>query len=219
MTLVNLLSDTTYRQQTVRQLHQLLGNDNKFPVEPSQIHGLRQIARQEPEKVRDFATHQGQRAQSRCDAEENRSNPRMEALQKWGTEVNFWTLVANFCGDLPNHWSVRKVGRDYLPEEFRDENLRQVPGENPQETQQNQRHNNKLRKEQREWLEKWENEHIPAFFERFCTHSLYCIAKAEMGELASGSANEVDEQAQQDQSNSQDGGTMQTALQQANLVE
>ena len=128
MILVDLLSDTTYRQQTVRQLHQLLGNDNKFPVEPSQIHGLRQIARQEPEKVGGFATHQGQRAQNRYDAENERSNSRAEVLKKWETEVNFWTLVANFCGDSPDRWSVRKVGRDYLPEEFRNKNLREVPG-------------------------------------------------------------------------------------------
>ena len=200
MTLVDLLSDTVYRQQAVKQLHELLDGANEFPVKSTQIYGLRQIARQEPEEVGGFAIHQGQRAQS-------------------STEVNFWTLVANFCGDLPDHWSVRKVGRDYLPEEFRDENLRKVPGENQHETRQNQQHNNKLRKGQREWFEKWENEHVPAFFERFCTHCLYCIAKAEMGELASESVNEADELEQQDQSNNQDGGTMQTALKQAELVE
>ena len=89
MTFVDLLSDTTYRQQTVGQLHQLLGNNNKFPVEPSQIHGLRQIARQEPERVGGFATHQGQRAQNRYDGENEKSRPRAEVLQKRETEVNF----------------------------------------------------------------------------------------------------------------------------------
>ena len=215
MTFVDLLSDTTYRQQTVEQLHQLLGNDNKFPVEPSQIHGLRQIARQEPERVGGFATHQGQRAQSRYDAEDERSNPRAEVLQEGETEVNCWTRVANFCGESPDRWSVKKEGRSYLPEEFGDENLREVPGATPQETTQNQQHNNRLRRGQRDWLEKWDNEHIPAFFERFCTHCLFCIAKAEMGQLASESANE----AEQEQSDNQAGGAMETALQQANLVE
>ena len=40
-----------------------------------------------------------------------------------------------------------------------------------------------------------------------------------MGQLTSESANKADELAQQDQSNSQDGGAMQTAFEQANLVE
>ena len=75
MTLVDLLSDTVYRQQAVKQLHQLLGSDNQFPVETTQIYGLRQIARQEPERIGDFATHQRQRAQSRYEAENDRRNP------------------------------------------------------------------------------------------------------------------------------------------------
>ena len=219
MTLVDLLSDTIYRQQAAQQLHQLLGNDKKFPVEPSQIHGLRQIARQEPEKIGDFSNHQGRRAQSRYDAENEKSRPRAEVLQKWETEVNFWTLVANFCGDSPDRWSVKTEGRGHLPEEFEDSNLREVPGATPQETTKNQQHNNRLRKGQRDWLEKWDNEHIPAFFERFCTHCLFCIAKAEMGQLGRGDTNETDPSAQQDQSDNQSGGAMETAFEQANLVE
>lgn len=219
MTLVDLLSDTTYRQQAIKQLHQLLDNDNQFPVKPTQIHGLRQIARQEPERIGDFATHQGQRAQNRYDAEDEKSKPRAEVLRKWETEINFWTLVANFCGDSSDRWSVKREGRAYLPEELHNENLREVPGATPQETQQNQQHNNRIRKGQREWLKKWDNEHIPAFFERFCTHCLYCIAKAEMGQLGSGSANETDQSSQQEQNDSQAGGAMQTAFQQANRVE
>ena len=219
MTLVDLLSDTIYRQQAAKQLHQLLGNDKKFPVEPSQIHGLRQIARQEPERIGDFAIHQGQRAQSRYEAEENKSNPKTEVLRNWKTEINFWTLVANFCGDSPDRWSVKTEGRAYLPEELHYENLREVPGATPQETQQNQQHNNRIRRGQREWLGEWDKEHIPAFFERFCTHCLYCIAKAEMGQLGGENTNEVDELVQQEQNDNQAGDVMQTAFQQANLVE
>lgn len=219
MTLVDLLSDTVYRQQAVKHLHQLLGSDKQFPVEPTQIYGLRQIARQEPERIGNFAIRQGQRAQSRYDAEDNKSNPKAEVLRKWETEINFWTLVANFCGYSPDCWSVETEGRAYLPEELHNQNLREVPGATPQETQQNQQHNNRIRRDQREWLVEWDKEHIPAFFERFCTHCLFCIAKAEMGQLASESANEVDELVQQDQSNSQAGDAMQTAFQQSNLVE
>ena len=219
MTLVDLLSDTVYRQQAVKQLHQLLGSDNQFPVESTQIYGLRQIARQEPEKIGGFATHQGQRAQSRYDAEDARSNSRAEVLQKWETEINFWTLVANLCGDSSDRWSVKTEGRSYLPQELRNDNLREVQGATQQERQQIQQHNNRIKREQREWLKEWDNEHIPAFFERFCTHCLYCIAKAEMGQLGSGSANETDRSSQQEQNDSQDRGAMQTAFQQANLVE
>ena len=202
MTSVYLLSDTTYRQQAVRQLSQLLENASEFPVKSTQIYGLRQIARQQPDKVADFARHQGERA---------------EKLEKQA-EVDFWTLVANLCGDLPDYWSVRREGRRCLPVELRDENRREVPGATQQETTQNQQHNNRLRTGQRGWLEEWANEHIPAFFERFCTHCLFCIAKAEMGQLRSVTADETNQLSQQEQSNSQDGGAMQTALQQANLT-
>ena len=203
MTHVDMLSDTTYREQAVRQLHQLLGNASEFPVESTQIYGLRQIARQQPGKVAEFARHQGARAKK----------------LKHQAEVGFWTLVVNLCGDLPDHWSVKREGHRYLPVELRDENRREVPGATPQETEQNQQHNNRLRTGRRGWLEEWENEHIPAFFERFCTHCLYYIAKSEMGQLGSGNTNETDQLSQQEQNNSQDGGAMQTALQQVNLVE
>ena len=45
MTILDLLSDTTYRDQAARKLHPLEQSANelqKFPVETSQIHGLRE---------------------------------------------------------------------------------------------------------------------------------------------------------------------------------
>ena len=203
MTLVDLLSDTVYRQQTVKQLHQLLGSDNQFPVESTQIYGLRQIARQEPGKVRDFAAHQGARAQSRHD----------------DAEIDFWTLVVNLCSDSASEWSVHKEGSRYLPEELGDQNFLEIPGSTPQETQKRQEHNGKLRRGKKEWFERWENEHIPAFFERFCTHCLYCIGKAEMGQLGGENTDETHQQAQHEQSKNLGGEAMQTAFQQANRVE
>ena len=207
MTLVDLLSDTIYRQQVAQQLHQLLGNDKKFPVEPSQIHGLRQIARQEPERIEGFANHQGQRAQSRYDAEDEKSRPRAEVLQKWETEVNFWTLVANFCGDSPDRWSVIQERNSRLPAELQNR------------PDMSRRERREIGERRDKWCERWDNEHIPAFFERFCTHCLFCIAKAEMGQLGGGDTNETDPSAQQDQSDNQSGGAMETAFEQANLVE
>ena len=199
MTLIDLLSDTTYPQQAVKQLHQLLSNNDKFPVKPTQIYGLRQIAKQQPGRVRTFAEHQRDRARN-----EN--------------ENEFWSLVLDLCRNDSPCWSVPEEGHHYLPEELRDHNLREVPGATPQETQQNQRHNNRLKRERAQWLEQWENEHIPAFFERFCTHCLYRIAKLEMGQPADEDTNEAHQQSQQEQNETQDG-TMQNALQQANLIE
>ena len=54
MTIVDLLSDTVYRDQARQQLDALLGEIRKFPVKTAQIYGLRQIARQQPEQVKEL---------------------------------------------------------------------------------------------------------------------------------------------------------------------
>ena len=166
MTHVDMLSDTTYREQAVRQLHQSLGNASEFPVESTQIYGLRQIARQQPNKVSKFAEHQGKRA----------------AKLGKQTEVAFWALVANLCSDSTSGWSVPKQGHDYLPKELGNQYFREIPGTTPQETRKNQEHNSKLRKSRQEWFRHWNNEHIPAFFERFCTQCLYRKGMIEMSQ-------------------------------------
>ena len=163
MTPVDLLSDTTYRDQAVRQLHRLLGNASEFPVESTQIYGLREIARQQPDKVLKFAEHQGERA---------------EKLQKQA-EVDFWSLVAKLCRPSVSDWSVYTEGHNYLPEDIQEEN---IPPRQAGMTQEEQRHRNELKTRQREWLNQWSNEHIPAFFERFCTQCLYRKAMIEMSQ-------------------------------------
>ena len=177
MTYVDLLSDTTYRQQAVRQLHQLVGNAGEFPVESSQIYGLRQIARQQPDKVLEFAEHQGERA---------------EKLGKQA-EVDFWALVAKLCRSSTSKWSVYKEGHAYLPENIREEN---IPSKQPGMTQEEQRHRNTLRRQQREWLDQWANEHIPAFFERFCTQCLYRKAMIEASQPTNKNAASYQEQSE-----------------------
>ncbi len=201
MTLVDLLSDTVYCQQAVKQLHQLLDGADEFPIKAAQIYGLRQIARQEPEKVKVFADHQRKRAERKCETASKNAQQRLES------EIEFWTLVVNLCNGTTFNWSVIQERDSRIPA-----NLQNI-------SDMSRRERREIRERRDEWFEQWDNEHIPAFFERFCTHCLYCIAKAEMEQLASESANEADELAQQDQSNSQDGGAMQTAFQQANLVE
>ena len=174
MTILDLLSDTTYRDQAVRELHPLVQNAVEFPIEASQIHGLREIARQQPAKVSEFARHQKERAERKYEIASETTTLKLES------EIAFWTLVINLCGAPTSDWSVLKEGRDRLPEELREENRREVPGATPQETQQNQQHNSRLRTGQREWLNQWTNEHIPAFFQRFCTQCLYRKSLIEM---------------------------------------
>lgn len=170
MTLVDLLSDTTYRQQAKGQIDKLLGNSDKFPVKRAQIYGLRQIARQQPGKVQDFANHQRERARRK---QENASERAKLALQ---AEIEFWALVADLCSDSTSDWSVLKEGHSHLPVELRDEN---IPKKQECKTHEDRSRRNKLKKSQREWLEQWDNEHIPAFFERFCTHAIYRLGLAE----------------------------------------
>lgn len=161
MTHVDLLSDTTYCQQAVRQLHRLLGNTHEFPVESTQIYGLREIARQQPDKVLKFAEHQGERA---------------EKLQKQA-EVDFWTLVARLCKPSNSEWSIYTEGHNCLPEDIRENN---IPPKQKDMTPEQRQQRNALKKRQQEWLNQWANEHIPAFFERFCTQCLYRKAMIEM---------------------------------------
>lgn len=153
MTLVDRLSDTTYREQAVKQVDQLLGDNDQFPIKAAQIYGLRQIARQQPETVNEFANRQRERAQHEA-------------------EIDFWNLVSNLCSDAAPTWSVHKEGHVHLPVE-----LQNIPARRQGMTHEEQRHRNELTRNRREWLGQWDNEHIPAFFERFCTHALYRLGK------------------------------------------
>ncbi len=193
---MDLLSDTTYRQQAVRQLHQLLSNAKEFPVESSQIYGLRQIARQQPDKVEQFARHQKERAEKK----------------DRNAEIGFWALVENLCNNQSTNWSVRNEGRKYLPENIRNEN---IPKNQQGMTLEERQLRNKLRKCQQEWLDRWKNEHIPVFFERFCTQCMYRKAIIEMGQ----SGNESDVSAHQEQSETGGSEAMQQAFADAGLQE
>ena len=184
MMLVDLLSDTTYRDEAVKQLDKLLQNSPKIPVESTQIYGLRQIARQQPEEIDRFAEHQCRRVQRRYEEENEKRKPRDDVLQELQAVIDFWALVTNLCSNSASGWSVLQEGHRYLPEELREENLPpRSRGATQQETQANLTLHNQFKSRQTKWLDQWKNEHIPAFFERFCTHCLYCIAKAEMKQL------------------------------------
>ena len=149
----DLLSDTVYPLCACSTLDQFLSNGRRFPVQRAQIYGLRQIVRQEPGSVHDFATHQRERAQRKARRE----------------EVAFWELVRMLCNST-TEWSVRREGLQHLPHRLREEN---IPKKRQGMTHAERSDRNALRQRQREWLDKWTGDQIPAFFERFCTHALY----------------------------------------------
>ena len=170
MTPLDLLSDTVYRDRAVRELHPLVQDAYEFPVETSQIHGLRQIARQQPARVSEFARHQKERAERKYEiaSEEKKTD--------FDPEINFWDLVVRLSDGSTSDWSVLKEGHAHLPEKLREEN---IPEKRSGMTPEEQTHRNTLKRHQREWLNQWTNEHIPVFFQRFCTQCLYRKALIE----------------------------------------
>ena len=159
---LDLLSDTVYREQASTRLENFL-RARKFPVEKAQIYGLREIARQQPEKVEQFAKHQRGRAKKKG------GDSSLES------EIGFWKLVADLCENPTTEWSVRTEGKEHLPAKLRDEN---IPKNHPGMSPEDRSRRNKLKKERKEWLDNWIGVHAPAFFERFCTHALYRLGNA-----------------------------------------
>lgn len=169
MTTVDLLSDTVYRDQARDQLDKLLETD-ALPVKRSQIYGLRQIARQQPLEVTRFAEHQRGRAERKKTSAGRNAQPRLES------EIKLWERVKRLCDSTPD-WSVHTEAKEHLPQRLMDEN---IPVKRPGMTNEERRARNQIRCQQQEWLTKWKTNHIPAFFERFCTHALYRLARSEM---------------------------------------
>ena len=169
MTIVDRLSDTVYRDQACKQLNALLREPQEFPVRRTQIYGLRQIARQQPLQVKNFAEHQRERAERKHEGASERAKPSLES------EIQFWKLVESLC-DSPSGWSVREEGTKHTPPELREEN---IPPRRPGMTDAERRERNQLRQRLREWNDRWAMTHIPAFFERFCTHALYRLKMSE----------------------------------------
>ena len=163
---VDLLSDTVYRDQATESVERFLDDCEMFPVQKTQLYGLRQIARQQPDKVKDFAKHQRERAERKRENASARGRPGLQA------EIDFWKLVGDLCGTTSetSDWSVRQEGLAHAPTELREEN---IPAKTQGMTPAERSRRNAIRKRQRTWIDQWENEHIPAFFERFCTHALY----------------------------------------------
>ena len=167
MNIADLLSDTVYREQACKCLDDMIRGCKRFPITKAQIYGLRQIAGQQPWEIKDYAERQRSRA------------ARQESTHVH-EEVAFWTLVGDVC-DSMSRWSTRKEGLKHAPECLREEN---IPARRDVRTNEERSRRNELKARQQQWLVHWEKEHVPAFFDRFCTHALYlleCIKSNERG--------------------------------------
>lgn len=153
MTELDVLSDTVYRRKATEVLQR-----SDLPVSTTQIKGLRQIAQHQPSQVQSFAQHQ----KTRADKKEK------------GDESAFWQLVIDLCNDnaTQSDWSLHKEAESDMPA-----HLKNIPDRADCKTLEERTQRNRRVSERRAWLEKWNADHIPAFFQRFCTHYLYLQAR------------------------------------------
>lgn len=165
----DLLSDTTFRDQAVQAVDRFV-DDNGAPLRRTQIYGLRQIAMNQPGKVKGFAFHQRQRAERQY---ENASKNGQLKLQK---EIDFWKLVENLCASSAAHggWSLEQEAEVQMPTELRLEDNRPKS----ELTHEERSLRKQTKKKRREWSTVWMNQHLPLFFQRFCAHYLYCSEQA-----------------------------------------
>jgi hypothetical protein len=103
---------------------------------------------------------------------ENASRNAQEKIEK---EIEFWKLIANLVdGKRPRClWSLQQEAEGALPQDLKVEST--PAGANLTREEQTRRAATK--KLQHDWLVAWKDLHCPAFFQRFCAHYLYCLAK------------------------------------------
>ncbi len=167
---VQVLSDTTFASRAAEAVDALV-RENGCPVKHSQISGLRQIAINQPARVKEFAGHQLTRAEKR------ESNASAVTKEKFQNEIAFWKLVANLCaGKAPRcQWSLNQEAEQALPNDLKDAT---VP-DGGKLTRDEQQRRSTTKKQRNDWLADWVARHYPAFFQHFCAHYLYCLGKQE----------------------------------------
>jgi len=167
--LLDQLSDTVYRDKANEIVGQFV-SEYGAPITRSQIYGLRQIACQQPHLLKSFADHQRERAEKKLETAGKSSRQNLEA------EVAFWKLIADLCepGRLP--WSIATEAEAQMPPELREEN---IPARADCKSNEERSRRRQLVAQRKQFLERWTAEHVPAFFQRFCTHYLYELAKEE----------------------------------------
>ncbi len=106
-------------------------------------------------------------AQTRFDRAANRNDPDEEVLKDLQAEIDFWTIVIQRRDTATPNWSVRIEADAHLPEELREK------------SGMSRRKKRSLKEHRKVHLERWDDEHIPLFFQRFCTHALYCLGMSD----------------------------------------
>jgi len=172
MALVDQLSDTVYRDKAIEILAEFVAEyaEHGTPVDRSQIHGLRQIAIQQPGVIKKFADHQRERVEKKLETAGPKSRPKLE------TQAAFWKLIADLCEPKKLPWSPAKQAESQMPAELQEQN---IPAKADCKTNDDRSRRKQLKAQQKQWLEQWNTEHVPAFFQRFCTHYLYQLGKRE----------------------------------------
>jgi hypothetical protein len=174
MTELDLLSDTEFRARAIEFLDAFARQHapNGCPVKRAQITGLRQIAFNEPAKVKEFAEHQRTRAAARLET----INPKKEEQrQRWKDQVDFWQFIERLCdGRPPKHsWSLAQEMEKHRPEECK----LAPPAAGARLSREEQESRNAVKQREREWSARWMADYYPAFFQRLCAHYLYLMSQ------------------------------------------
>ena len=170
--LLDQLSDTMYREMAERILDGFIDQygENARSMSRSQIHGLRQIAIQQPREIKSFADHQRERIEKKLETAGSGSRPKLEAQRA------FWKLVADLCDPGKLDWSPASEAESWMPAELKESN---IPAKSECNSNEERSRRKQLKARQKQWLEAWNADHVPAFFQRFCTHYLYHLGKFE----------------------------------------
>jgi hypothetical protein len=144
-------------------------NNDDFPVTRTQISGLLQIARNEPGKIAYFAEKQRAKVEARLQSR-NRPDQLLVAQR------DFWNLVYQVCTGritFPNfNWSLPAERDKAMPGELL--GTEQHTGKTaPEQAGAKKR----VQEERQRWQHQWDQQHYPIFFQRFCSHYVYEMAK------------------------------------------
>jgi hypothetical protein len=156
--------------------------EHGFPVERSQMAGLRQIAGNEPGLLKEFLDHQRDRAQRRFQSSGQRN-------EKFAAEIKLWDLVGQLCAGRPPRceWSLEQDASAAVPAELRTEKL--PPGAKLSREEQGARRQRDAARDK--FLAEWRLRAYPLFFQHFCAEYLYRKA-THSGEEGSNDSSEAD---------------------------
>lgn len=168
MNTIDLLVDSELTelatQEAERFVHKYcrpwIGEQAVWPISRAQIHGLLQIAKNEPELLAPFAEHQAKKLKDQDD--------------KSRVAQEFWKLVQKIASPSRKgpDWPLAEIYQKSLPADLcAPETGEPSRQESPQEK--------KSREEKRRvWEKEWKREVYPAFFQIFCIHYLYLMSKS-----------------------------------------